>query len=638
MPTEFFEDAVTLKNLATKLDDKVLDSIAHSVIESFEQDKESRADWDRMAEKALKLAKMEWEPKDHPWPGAANIKHPMIARAIIQFTSNLLSELVRRDKVVNSVVMGQDPEGSKARRGRRVEDFMNFQLLVKNQRWQDGLERSLQLLATVGVIFRKMYFDPIKGDNISELCLHTEIYVNNDITSLEDARRITHIQKVHSNTLLEWIRGGYYSDLTDDELMLTDDHKDDDSKMHEIVEQHCFLDLDEDGYEEPYIVVVHKDLRKVLRIIPRYDLDDITYNEKEEVSSITPSVYFVDYHCIPAFDGSFYSLGFGTLLLTMNETINTGLNQLIDAGHLANTQTGFISKDMNMKSGEMKMRPGVFHKLDSFDGDIRRAVQPLIFKEPSNVLFGLMTSLDTLGKELSSTTDIMTGNQLAQNAPATTTLTLVERGMKVYNAIQKRVFRALDKEIRILFNLNSKYLDENEYILTLDDPEASINDFEDEQIDVKPVADPDMSSDSKRLAQAELLYSTYALPEVNKHEILFRYFEAAGIKGIEQLLKNPQEQEPNPEQQMAQAEMQKDQAKSQLDLQKQMLKEKEFQLKAMNAQVTQAIETMKLELNEKDLSIKELKVKLDAAGASNKVNAELAKASMQQSNVNNNTE
>lgn len=562
----------------------------------------------------------------------------MIARAIIQFTSNLLGELVRRDKVVDNVVMGQDPDGSKARRGRRVEDFMNYQLLIKNQRWQDGLERSLQLLATVGVIFRKMHFDPIKGDNISELCLHTEIYVNNDITSLEDARRITHIQKVHSNTLLEMIRGGYYSDLTDEELNLTDDHKDSDNKMHEIVEQHCFLDLDEDGYDEPYIVVVHKDLRKVLRITPRFDLDDITYNEKDEVVSIKPSVYFVDYHCIPAFDGSFYSLGFGTLLLTMNETINTGLNQLIDAGHLANTQTGFISKDMNMKSGEMKMRPGVFHKLDSFDGDIRRAVQPLVFKEPSNVLFGLMTSLDTLGKELSSTTDIMTGNQLAQNAPATTTLTLVERGMKVYNAIQKRVFRSLDKEVHILFKLNGKFLDENEYIITLDDPEASKADFEDDKVDIKPVADPDMSSDSKRLAQAELLYSTYALPEVNKTEILFRYFEAAGIKGIEQLIKNPEEQGPNPEQQMAQAEMQKDQTKSQLDIQKQMLKEKEFQLKAMNAQVSQAIETMKLELNEKDLSIKELKVKLDATGKASKVNADLAKETMRQSNVNNSTE
>lgn len=630
MPTEFFEKALEQKNMTDMVDDKKLTAIAQRVINTYQTDKDSRADWDRTADKALKLAKMEHQTKDHPWPGAANIKHPMIARAIIQFTSNLLSELIRKDKVVESKVNGRDDDGAKHRRGTRVDEFMNYQLLVKSSRWSDALERSLQLLASVGIVFRKVYFDPIKNENMSELCLHTEVYVNNNITSLEDARRITHIQKVHSNTLLEWMRAGHYAELTDEELKLDSEDDDLDTTMHEIVEQHCFLDLDDDGYEEPYIVVVHKDTMKVLRILPRYDLEDIAYNEKDEVIAIKPTVYFVDYHCIPAFDGSFYSLGFGSLLLTMNETINTGLNQLIDAGHLANTQSGFMSKDLSMRGGQMKMRPGVFHKLDTFDGDIRKSIQPLVFKEPSNVLFSLMSMLDGMGKELSATTDIMTGQQQTQNAPATTTLTMVERGMKMYNAIQKRVFRALNKEVHLLYKLNAKYLDENEYILTLDDPEASIADFEDTQVDIKPVADPEISSDSQRLAQAELVYQTYSLPEINKHEVLMRYFEAAGVKDIERIL-IPQDQiQQSPESIEAQGKAQKDQAKSELDNSKQMLKEKEFQLKAVQSQVAQSIETMKLEMQERDLQIKELKVQLDAATKNRKIEADLTKEAIKE--------
>ena len=626
MAKDFLKKALDSKNVAELLDEKKLEKVARVVLSALSMDKSSKAEWNSSAEQSLELAKMKWERKDTPWPGAANIKHPMIARAIIQFTSNILTEVIRRGKIVRHQVIGKDPDGAKAQHGARVEDFTNYQMLSKNQKWLDSFERSLSLLATVGVAFRKVYFDPIKKENIVEFCSYDEVSVTNNVSSLDNARRISHEQKIHSNTLVEWMRGGYYTELTDDELYINDIDGHFDSRMHDIVEQHCYLDLDEDGYEEPYIVIVHKDYGKVLRILPRFDKNDIQYNSKKEVVAIIPTVYFVDYHCIINFDGSFYSLGFGSLLLTMAETINTSLNQLTNAGHLATTQSGFMSKDLNLKSGEFKLKPGLFHKIDSFDGDIRKSIQPLVFAEPSQTLFALTGMLNDLAKELSSTTDILSGNQLAQNAPATTTLSLIERGLKVYNAIQKRIYRSLSKEINLLHKLNRKYLNENEYIIALDDPLASKLDFETDQIDIIPVADPEISSETQRLAQADVLFNTYQFPEVNKYEILTRYYEAAGIKEIESILQPPDQQPPDPGMVDAENEQMKIQVKAQAEQAKAELKQQEFQLKVEQEQFKQQMDQLKLENETRKLEIDQLKAILNSQDSAFKAQTDYAKA------------
>ena len=605
---DFYNKVNQTANLADGLSEAKLLRIAQMVSSGYQTDKSSRADWESLADRSLELAKMKFEEKTTPWKGASNVKYPIIARAAIQFAANATGEIVNKDRAVETVVLGKDPDGSKAAKADRISDFMNYQLLVKNTKWMDSMDRTIQLMAVVGTVFRKVYFDPVTGDNCSELCLHNEIIVNNNITSLGNARRITHIMKMHSNNIVENIRAGTFSEIDDDLLHIDSD--DDGSKIHTVLEQHCFIDLDEDGYEEPYIVTVLEDEQKILRIYPRYRFEDVVFNEKEEVRYIKPCQYFIDYHCIPSCDGSYYSIGFGALLHTLNETINTGINQLIDAGTLANTQTGFMSKGLNMKSGAFKMTPGTMHKVEAqIDGDIGRNIFMMQFKEPSAVLFQLMGLLDQVAKELSTTTDIMTGNQLAQNAPATSVMSLIERGMKVYSSIQKRLFRALTNEYRLWYELNRKYLDPAEYANVLDDPDAILaRDFEERTIDVKTIADPEIASDAMRLAQVQFLLQFANAPGINTAEIYKRAFAAAKIKNIEEIVPdhtaNPADQAQMQQQQITQMQLQ-------LQERQQQVEEYKVQLDAQKLEIDKAVKIKKLEQVDEKHQLQVQKVMVD---------------------------
>lgn len=616
-------------NVAESVKEDELLRIAGNVLDEMDSDRASKQEWERIAEKAIELSKMEQKPKDHPWRNASNVKMPIIARAAIQFSANATSEIVRKDRVAEAVVLGRDFEGNKASRARRIAEYLNYQVLHKDNSWRDALERSVQLLSVIGTVFKKVYYDPRKKKVCSEVCLHDEIVVHNDIDCLEEARRISHIQTLHTNTLIENIRLGYFSDMTDEELHIGSD--DPDMKLHQVIEQHRYLDLDGDGYEEPYIVTVHEESRKVLRIYPRFDADDIEYNDKDQISYIEPKHHFVDYHCIPSMDGGYYSVGFGALLHTLNETINTGINQLIDAGTLANTQSGFISRGMNIRGGEFKLRPGYWHKVDSVETDVRKNVQQISFKEPSTVLFQLMGLLDQSAKELSTTTDIMTGNQLAQNAPATSVLALVERGMKVYNSIQKRLFRAVTKELRLMYRLTREFGDPNEYYTVLDDPEANFQeDFFEPNIDIKPVADPDMSSDAQRLAQAQLLMQVLREPGVNTQEILKRYLEAANIANPEQILP-PETNQPTDQQIKMQQDAQIEQQKLAIEAQKVRLKEMEVQLKAQKQQSDDISKRTKEYQEETRQDIEKARIQADLMKSARKENTVLEKEAIKSS-------
>jgi chaperonin GroES len=311
---EFLEKVTRSLNVAKLIDKEELNLIAKKVLSEFDHDKASRADWEEQANRSLELAKMKHEKKTSPWEGSSNVKYPVIARAAIQFAANATAEIVRQGKAVETVVLGKDPDGSKQRRAKRIEDYLNYQLLIKDTSWQDSIDRTIQLLAIVGTVFRKVYFDPITGENCSELCLHNEIVVHNDIPSLSKARRISHVMKMHSNNIVEMMRAGVFSKV-DKETLDTEDVNPDE-QLHEVIEQHRYLDLDGDGYEEPYIVTVLKDKEQILRIFPRFEFKDILFNTDNEVRYIKPCDYFVDYHCIPSSDGGYYSIGFGALLHT----------------------------------------------------------------------------------------------------------------------------------------------------------------------------------------------------------------------------------------------------------------------------------------------------------------------------------
>lgn len=576
------KDLIKSSNIAEILPEEELKAIALTVLEEYEEDLNSRAEWQKTVEKIIKIAKLSIEVKSFPWYNASNAKYPLIPTAVLQFASKTYPSIIRDGKIVQVAVIGDDPTGEKAERARRVSEHMSYQLLIESTDWEENMDKLLHVYPTIGVAFKKTYYDPIKKINESILCLHDEIIVNDNIQSLESAPRITHIVKLTTNTIIENMRGGIYCEDYSEEIKSSLQPLQD---YHDILEQHRLLDLDDDGYEEPYIVTVHKDTQTVLRIVARFDPRDVLYTEKEEIVKISPIHYFTDFHCIPRPDGKYHSLGLGSLLLHPNEVINSLLNHLIDAGTLANLQGGLIGNDIDIPGGMKSFQPGEWKKARSLNGaPLKDQIVPITYKEPSQTLFDLLNLMIESTKDLSSVTDVLTGKQPAQNVPATTIQILQQEGQKVFTAMQRRLYRSLKSEFNKLYRLNRIYSDPITYYRLMDNAHAVLkSDYEDNSLDIKPVADPNLSSDSQRIAKAQsVLQLALQTPQaISVSEAVLRLFKEMEIPNPQELIVKPNpNQPPPPEILKIQAEMQKHKDQMDLELRKQQLQEQEFLAKS----------------------------------------------------------
>lgn len=488
------------KNVAELLDDTCLAQIGNQVVKGCEIDEESRASWRQVVDEAMEIAKQVMTKKNFPWENASNIKFPLIAQASIDYAARTMPEIIQNGKVVKAVVVGKDPDNAKYLRANRVSTFMSYQLMEQSGGWEDGTDMLLAVLPVMGTAFKKTYRDEIEGYNCSDICAPQNIIVNYDTQSLEKASRVTHIIKLSNNEIIERQRAGLFLECDIDGLEAVDT-QDEDSER-EFLEQHTFLDLDCDGYKEPYVVTVHKQSRKVMRIVHRFK--NIKKTKDGKVAKIDAQQYFTDFHFIRSPDGGFYSMGFGSLLLPINKAINTLINQLIDSGTLNNMQGGLIGRGVRMKNGTLRFKMGEWQTVDAASGDdMRKSIFPWPTKEPSGTLFSLLGMLMQIGKDLSSTSDVLAGKQPAQNVASSTISQLVEQGTKVFVAINKRLYRSLKKEYRKLFELNAKYLTQEEYSNILDDEQADVKlDFELGGVDVIPVADPAVTTETQRIARA----------------------------------------------------------------------------------------------------------------------------------------
>src|SRR5574343_518208 len=505
------EEIQKSKNIAELLDPIALRTIAEEVIQGYKVDEESRMEWKEKLNKAMAIYNQNIEAKTEPWEGASNIKYPLIAEASIGYTSRTLPELIKNDRIVKTIVTGDDPQGLNYIRSQNTAKYVSYQLLVESDDWQDGLDHSLQMLAVQGILFKKTYYCPIEEEIRSEICVPDYICVNYDTKRLLKAPRITHILCMRQNDIVERQRAGIFcSDVALNTLIPEhiEDARDTDYEI-DILEQHCWLDLDGDGYREPYIVTVHKHSATVLRIVQRFDeIIRVTEGKnKGKIKRITAENYFTDYHFIRSGDGGYYSIGFGLLLYPLNASINTLMNQLIDAGTLSVTQGGFIGRGLRIRNGNFSVKMGEWKVVDAASGvDLQKSIVPLPVREPSDVLFKLLSLLMQIGENLSSTTDVLKGQQPAQNVAQGTISTLVDQGTKVFAAINKRYYRSLQKELKRIFILNSKYLSNTKYREVLQNPNLDVKaDFDMSNLTVYPVADPDMSSENKRINRAIII-------------------------------------------------------------------------------------------------------------------------------------
>lgn len=543
-------------NLVNDLDDEELEEIGIKVVKDYDLDKTSRLDWEQRTEESMKLALQVAEAKSFPWPNASNVKFPLITIAALQYHARAYPTLIPTSSIVKCKINTEDKDGELAKRASRVEKHMSFQLLEEDEEWEDQTDRVLITQPIIGCAFKKTYFDPIKGHNVSENILAKDLVVTYFTKSFETSSRISHVLYMTSNDIYERVARGIYRDVdlgsnryrsTDtlqhaqDKAQGLNESGDDSDKPYEIIEQHMFLDLDGDGYKEPYICVVHKESKQVLRLVPRFFLQNIKFKgtgKDEKILSITAEQYFTKYPFIPSPDGGFYDLGFGVLLGPLNNSINTLINQLIDSGTVANLGGGFLSRGIKIKGGNSSFAPGEWKPVESTGDDLRKGVMPLPTKEPSQVLFTLLSLLINYGERIGGSVDILVGQNPGQNTPAETSRTMAEQGMKIFSGIFKRTYRSLRDEFRKQYRLNQLYLDK---AVKFGDTTITPEDYLGEPGDITPAADPNMVSDSQRIMQTQsLLMAAKEAPGLfNVYEVHKRHLEALRVQDIEAVLPNP---------------------------------------------------------------------------------------------------
>ena len=504
-------------NLAEKLSQEDLDTLGREVVKSFEDDKRSRYDWEKRTEDSMKLALQVAEEKSFPWPNASNVKFPLITIAALQYHARAYPALISGTQVVKCRTVGDDKDGQDRNRARRIERHMSYQVLEEDENWEDQMDKVLITQPIIGCAFKKTYYDPIKKHNVSENILAKDLVVSYYTKSLDLAPRISHVLYLSQNDIYSRIVNDIYCDVELDNTKrqmqdglsiaqdkaqgVTEPSETDEDRPYEVIEQHRFIDLDGDGYQEPYIVVVDRDSKQVLRLVARFFASGVQF-KGEEVLSITPENYFTKYPMIPSPDGGFYDLGFGSLLGPLNESINTLINQLIDAGTMSNTGGGFLARGIKLRGGTMGFTPGEYKPVDTTGDDLRKGIFPLPIKEPSQVLFTLLSLLINYGERIGGSVDILVGENPGQNTPAETSRTMAEQGQKIFSGIFKRTYRSLKEEFKKLYRLNQLYFTEK---ISFGDLEVGPDDYTADSKNIRPAADPNMITDSQRLMQAQMI-------------------------------------------------------------------------------------------------------------------------------------
>ena len=553
-------------NIAFMISDQELMSIGTEVISGYNADKDSMNEWAEFVELGLDLVKQEKEARSEPWDGAANFKSPVLMNAALKFSDRISTQLLRTRDIVKTSIIGNDPDGEKFKKSERISDYMNYQLNVDMPEWRDEHHKLLYDLPYIGTVFKKTFFDPLLERNVSDLITYPNFAVNNGATSLQRLRRFSEIHEFSINEVNERILSGIWLDVP-----LTGSGESEDSQGQQefqiesdgfmsFIEQQMFWDMDGDGYEEPYIVTAEINSGTVVRIVPRFEPDDVILKNqqgnrarlsdlflptgeliKEEserkIVRIICSENITKYGFIPDPEGGFLDIGFSHLLGALTSAVNTTTNQLIDSATLSNVQGGWLAKGFRRKMGNSRFKPGEWKQTGLSAVDMKGGILPLPVKEPSPTLLALNEGLIQNAKELSASADI--SSIVGANAPAATTLSLIQEQMISVNAILLRIYRSMSREFDKLFQLNSQFGSEEEYQNVLDDPNASlIQDFSLRTFDIVPVANPEVSSKMQhiQLAAAELSQlDNIAAAGGNIQPVIESFLEAIGAQNIDEI-------------------------------------------------------------------------------------------------------
>ena len=510
-------------NVAADIPKEKLQSIADRVIRQFNEDDDSMMEWKKLNDEGLKLSTPDLAPRSSPWQGSANYKHTGIQQACISFGDRASAELLKDADLMLTDFIGKEevqeepeqppqqapgmpgqeqaqqapqekPKRPKAERAERISEYENYQINYLMDDFRDQQSKLMYGLAAYGSLFKKVWYDPIEDKKMSSIIHYPNYAVSQGSTTLNDARSFTEIHTYSINQALEYKNAGYWldvdlsqksEDMQEGSNASEDANKNSDNPNN-YYEQNTYLDLDGDGYEEPYIVTVHVSSNKVVRIVADYTLDDIVVKNGNVISTlgeasrinasaleeackgtlikVNRSMNIVKYGFIRAIDGTFLDIGYFWLLAAITQLANTTTNQLIDAGTLAIRKGGFLSREFRKgdgMSGGTTFKTGEWKQTDIPAVNMANGVMPLPQSDPSPVL--LQLNQDTKMEIAQFTSSIDLQGIISGNTPATTALVAVQEQIVPISAIYQYIQRSMSKEFEMLKNLTPGNCTEESY-------------------------------------------------------------------------------------------------------------------------------------------------------------------------------
>jgi chaperonin GroES len=519
-----------------------LDKLSRQVDDGYVLDKASRADWDEQAGHAMEVAMQRREGKSYPFPNAANVQYPLITIAAEQFNARAYPAICTGPNVVRARISGADPQGQKAARSTRIQQFLSHQIIDGMQgRWEHDMDVLLYQLPIIGSAIKKTYWDTALDTPITEMISSFDFYVNSNTRNLRYCPRMTHRFSLYPYEVEERMRDGRFLDL---DLDAIGDSSDDQSPIW-FIEQHCYYDLDGDGYAEPWIVTQIEQGAELARVVAGFDPLDIVHDGKQ-IIRIPRVEYFTAFYFLPDPEGGFYGIGYGSMLRSFGDVIDTSFNQMLDAGNLQNAGGGWIGDglDFQSESEEFRFEPGRYYTVNTDGKDIRQQIVNMEFPGPSPVLMNLLTMMMDTAKQMTSVQDILTGAASAQTMQPTTLMALIDQGLKAFTAVYKRIYDSLSAEFSMMYALNRRYLDDHVYQAYLGAPATVQEDFADDGCLVMPVADPNSVTMAQRMARAAFLQRILEDPVLGKlldpQDILHRILSAGDVEDIPSALAKPQ--------------------------------------------------------------------------------------------------
>ena len=544
------------ENLAENLEDSDLDPMASDLMGKYKDYKQSRQDWEESYREGLNLLGFKYITRTEPFRGASSVTHPVLAEAVTQFQAQAYKELLPADGPVRSQILGASTV-AKEEQAKRVKDFMNYQIMDQMKEYEPEFDQMLFYLPLSGSTFKKVYYDDLLGRAVSKFVPADDLVVPYSATSLEDAEAIIHVIRISQNDLRKQQIGGFYRDidlgeppvqenqLKQKELELEGITQAGQEDMFTILEMHVNLDLE--GYEDvnpedneptgiklPYIVTIDEANGKILSIRRNFKAEDPLKRKQD---------YFVHFKFLPGL--GFYGLGLIHMIGGLSRTATVALRQLLDAGTLANLPAGFKTRGVRMRDDAQPLQPGEFRDVDVPGGNIRDQFMQLPFKGPDQTLLQLMGVVVSAGQRFASIADTQVGD-MNQQAAVGTTVALLERGSRVMSAIHKRLYVAMKQEFKLLAAVFKTYLPP---VYPYDVPGAArqikVADFDD-KIDILPVADPNIFSQTQRISMAQSqLQLAQSNPQMhNLYQAYRSMYDALGVKDVNAILPPPQKPTP----------------------------------------------------------------------------------------------